>query len=220
MRKKISLIIILSLSLCFIDILKAQSCAQNFVEDVLTASQIKSEKFHKIVRTTILKDRSNDFSFNNVKALIIPVVFSTREGARISNVGKLNKEKLLCYLDGKSIVFDEALIVQDTVVLGAIIQSPNPAIDLEFIRDVDSYRVKLAKAILKTSPDIIFSIYNIPRCYWYIKGNELFVLSYEHRNNEMEDFMLYNAKSFIEEHLNEKDLWFLSHKRIIVISGK
>jgi len=82
------------------------------------------------------------------------------------------------------------------------------------------FQSNLTKAIMGINPDIIFCIYNIPRRYWYVKGNELFVLSYEHRTNEIEGFMVYKAMPFIEEHLNEKELCFLSHKRVIVISGR
>lgn len=46
------------------------------------------------------------------------------------------------------------------------------------------------------------------------------MLSYEHKNTEMEGFMIYKAKPFIEEHLKEEELRFLSHKRVIAISGK
>jgi len=73
---------------------------------------------------------------------------------------------------------------------------------------------------MKINPDIIFSIYNIPRCYWFVKDNEFYVFVYEHENNEMKSFLIYEAKSFIEEKLKEKELCFLSHKRVIVISDR
>lgn len=222
MRKKLSFVVIVfSLSFSFVNALKAQNCAQSFIEDVLNTSRVKNEKFYKKVKIAVKNySKNDDFNLEDVRVLNIPIVFSTKEGTKISSAGNLSKEKLLCYLDGESMIFDEALVIQDTVVLGAIIQNPDPATDLEFIKDVDLYRVQLAKAIIKTNPDIVFNIYNIPRCYWYVKGNELFVLSYEHKTNEMKDFIMYKAKLFIEEHLKDEELCFLSHKRVIVISGK
>lgn len=184
MGKRLSFVIVLSLIFSFSNVLKAQNCVENFIEDVLNVAQINNKKFYKKALTTV-KSHSNDyFDLADIRFLNIPVVFSTRKGAKIANTGNLDKEKLLCYLNGKSLVFDEALVVQDTIVLGAVIQSPNPAFNLEFIRNIDLYRVQLAKVIMEINPDIIFSIYNIPRCYWFVKDNEFFVLSYERESTE------------------------------------
>ena len=220
MGKRLSFVIVLSLLFSFSNVLKAQNCVENFIEDVLNVEQINNKKFYKKALTTV-KSYSNDyFDLADIRFLNIPVVFSTRKGAKISNAGNLDKEKLLCYLNGKSLFFDEALVVQDTIVLGAVIQSPNPAFDLEFIRNIDLYRVQLAKVIMEINPDIIFSINNIPRCYWFVKDNDFFVFSYERESTEKNGFVIYKAKSFIEEHLNEEELCFLSYKRVIVISGR
>lgn len=221
--KKLRIIILLTLSLNFVYTVKAQNCVQSFVKDVLSTSQVKHEKFNNKVRTTVKSYSNVDFhSLDSARVITIPVVFSTKEGTKISGKGNLSKEKLLCYIDGKSMVFDEALIYSDTVILGAVIQSPNPNCSLRY--ENDSFRINFIRPLIneikRINPDIIFSIYNIPQCYWYVKDNELFVLSYEHKNTEMEGFMIYKAKSFIEEHLKEEELCFLSHKRVIVISGK
>jgi hypothetical protein len=221
MRLELRIVIVITLSFSFINVLKAQNCEQGFIKDVLRVSQVKNEKFHKKSHT-ILKSYSNaDYHrLENAKVLNIPVVFSTKEGAKISGAGNLIKKKLLCYIDGKSMIFDEAIVVQDSAVLGAIIQNPNPATPFEFVRDVDSYRAQLAKTIIQINPEIIFSIYNIPRCYWYIKDNQLYVLSFEHETSETVKFKIYEGASYINDYLNEKELCFLSHKRVVVISGR
>lgn len=220
MGKRLSFVIVLSLIFSFSKVLEAQNCVENFIEDVLNVAQINNKKFYEKAVTTV-KSHSNDyFDLADIRFLNIPVVFSTRKGAKIANAGNLDKEKLLCYLNGKSLVFDEALVVQDTIVFGAVIQSSNPAFDLEFIRDIDLYRVQLAKVIMEINPDIIFSIYNIPRCYWFVKDNDFFVLYYERESTEKNFFVIYNAKSFIEEHLNKEELFFLSYRRVIVVSGR
>jgi len=220
MAKILTFFIVLYLLFSFANSLNAQICVQNFIADVLNVSQNKDKKFYKEALTTSKSYFNDPIYLKDVRFLYIPVVFSTREGAKLSSAGKLSKEKLLCYLDGKSLTFDEAFAFKDTAVLGVIIQSPNPAFVREFIRDIDLYRVQLAKKIVEINPDIIFIIYNLPRCYWFLKNNELYVLSYKHENTEIGSFMIYRAELFIKEHLNEKDLCFLSYKRIIVISGR
>lgn len=208
--KELSFIVVFTLLLNFVNVLKAQNCLQDFVEDVLHTSQVKNEKFYKKARR-VIKSYSKDYYNNlkNLKVINIPEVFSTKEGERSSR--NISKQNLLCYIDGKSMVFDEALVVQDTTVLGAIF------FDFGFKRDVDSFRVQLAKAILKVNPDIIFSIYNIPRCYWYVKDNQLYVLSSETEPSGMKYFKVYKAASYIKDYLKEDDVRYLSHKRVIVI---
>jgi hypothetical protein len=223
MRIELRFVIVFTLSFSLANALKAQNCAQSFVEDVLHTAQVKNEKFYKKVRTTVKSYSNDDYNrLENARVFNIPVVFSTKDGAKISGTGNLSKEKLLCYIDGKSLVFDEALIYSDTVILGAVIQNPDPNCSLKY--ENDSFRISFIRPLIneikKINPDVIFSIYNIPRCYWYIKENELFVLSYEHKNTEMKGFMVYKAKLYIEEHLKEEELCFLSHKRVIVISGR
>jgi hypothetical protein len=221
--KQLNIIILLTFSLCFVHNVEAQNCVPNFVNDVLNTSQVKNEKFNNKVKTTVKSYSNVDFfSLDSARVIKIPVVFSTKKGTEISGKGNLSKDELLCYIDGKSMVFDEALIYSDTEILGAVIQDPRSKSLLRY--ENDSVRINFIRPLInevkRINPDIIFSIYNIPRCYWYIKDNELFVLSYEQNNSEMEGFMTHKAKSFIEEHLKEEELCFLSHKRIIVIGGK
>jgi len=131
--KKLSIIITLTLSLSFVYTVKAQNCVQCFVKDVLSTSQVKNEKFNNKVRRTVKRYSNVDFhSLDSARVINIPVVFSTKEGAKISGKGNLRKEELLCYIDGKSMVFDEALIYSDTVILGAVIQNPNPNYSLRY----------------------------------------------------------------------------------------
>lgn len=214
--KELSFIVVFTLLLNFVNVLKAQNCLQDFVEDVLHTSQVKNEKFYKKARR-VVKSYSNDYYSNlkNLRVINIPEVFSTKEGERKRR--NLSKQNLLCYIDGKSMVFDEALVVQDTTVLGAIFQSYHSALGLKFIPDVDSFRVQLAKTILKINPDIIFSIYNIPWCYWYIKDNQLYVLSYD-KSSEMNHFKVYKASSYIKDYLKEDDIRLLGHKEVIIIA--
>ena len=219
--RELILILVITLSFNFINILKAQNCVHDFVEVVLKASQSNNDKFCKKVRT-VLKDHSKDYKnlLEYTEILNIPMIFATKEGSRLCSKGIIDKSDFVCYLDANNLVFDEALLTHDSLVLGAVLQSPNPTINLEFINDIDSYRVKLAKAIMKINPEIIFRIYNIPRCFWYIKDNRLFVLSYEHLTSEIKDFQVHDAYSYIRDYLKEEEICFLYHKRVIVISGR
>ena len=70
---------------------------------------------------------------------------------------------------------------------------------------------------MKVNPDIIFSIDNVPRCYWYVKDNQLYTLSFESDSSEMGYFKVFEASSFLKDYIKEDDIRFLSHKRVIVI---
>lgn len=200
--------------------LYAQDCEKAFIETMLNTYKCKEETFHKEALRSVKKYSNSDYKhLINAKVLNIPVVFSREKGAKICK-GEVDKKNLLCYLDGKKMAFDETLIYLDTLVLGAIIQDPNPNNELKYENDTfrKTFIRPLITEIRKINPDIIFSVYNLSGCYWYIKENQLYVLSFEHKNTQRTNFKVHTVAHYIENYLKNENLCFLSPKRIIRIN--
>ena len=198
---------------------KAQSCVTDFIQDITNYYSDKKNKYEKNTERNIKRYRQKGYNLDSVHIILIPIIFSSREGAKLSGECRLKKENLFCYIDSKSLDYDEALIFLDNEILGSIIKFPGSG----YILLNDSLRIEFIKPLIaeirSIDPDIIFQIYNLPRCYWYIKNNDLFVLSFEQENSEMNNFNNFTAAEYIKEHLQEYEVHFLSNKRIVVIGN-
>lgn len=154
----------------------------------------------------------------------MPVIFVTKEGAELYSNRKVEKDKLLCYLNTRKLLFDESFIYSDTSVIGVVSRCATySGAKYELNGDTTSYVNFLLPLITKVrdiAPDFIFRVYNLPQCYWYIKNNQLFVLYYKHEESKIEKFETIKVSDFIRDYLKEDDLVFLYHKRVEVISGK
>ncbi len=208
--KRLLLFLTFILFSLFSNDVNAQSCMDSFIKDLMQISSKRNERYYKTAQA-----KTEQSKIDNYKCLTIiniPVIFSTKEASKKVRHGeKLNKNNFFCYFNPKSLAFNESLILQDTNVIGVILQSTTSSESLEFIKNVDAYKEKLAKAILKINPDFIFEIYNISRCYWCIKNKDLSVLSF---NKDTESFMVYNADFYFENELTEEDLFFITDKKV------
>ena len=198
--------------MCFLCLIaEAQECGDSFIESI--------EK--------VFLDRTNNFNKKSYKNLVghdisqidiinVPVIFVSKEGAKLYSQKKTEKNKLLCYLNCKKLLFDESFIYSDTTILGVVHRSPTFD-GIKFNKSSTTYvnflRPLLAK-IREIAPDYIFRVYNLPECYWYIKNNQLFVLYYKHEDSILKDFDTLQAYDFIKYYLKEDDLVFLYHKRV------
>lgn len=214
-------IVVLILSLSLANVLKAQDCVEDFVEEVLNVWHLRSEKFDRQFKKAIKNfSRRNQQCLAGTRVLHIPILFSTREGSKKSGERDINQKNLFCYIDTQSMRFDESIFYSDTVVLGIIVDE-RPLFPIGFRNDIqiDYYR-PLFNTIMKNNPDVIFKIYNIPRRYWYVKENELFVISLERMANEVGKSTIHKPKPFNDVQFEKDEFWFLSHRRVIVISGR
>jgi hypothetical protein len=194
--------------------LLSQNCISSFTESI-TNEYNKEIKFEQKA-DRIIKREISDYS-DNFRIIYIPVVFSSKKGAKLSENGRIDKENLLCLINSKTMDFDEALVIKDTLILGSVLKIPGAGYAFDNEKFRKNFIKPLVSEINSINPDIIFRIYNVPRCYWYIKNNELFVLSYDHKSRKMENFKRHNASEYIQESLMTDDLNFISNKRVIVI---
>jgi hypothetical protein len=190
-------------------ILKAQNCLSDFMQEVTQCYVTKNETFTKEANRLI-----PSISDNQKKIINVPVIYSTKKAVKISRKVRINKDNFFCYLDASSMSFDESIIITDTVV-GIVIPSADPSQKLEYINVEDDYHKTVAEEIRRINPEVIFTIYNIPRCYWYFKDNEMNVLA-----NPNNGFKAYKATDYWKDYLTEEQISFLYHKKVVVISGK
>ena len=192
-------------------VVHAQECSSSFVIDVAKRFNRQSNNFNRIVRNTL---KQHTIDIKDVEVIHIPVIFSTREASRRTSRGnRLNISDFFCYFNPRSLDFDETILLQDTTIIGVILPSASSLRMQYVVKNVDLYRKQLAKKILEINPDVIFSIYNIPRRYWYIKNKELFVLAFK---KDLENFKIYDVDFYIENEITEEDLFFITNRRVLV----
>lgn len=203
--------------LCFIA--QAQECSTLFIENIEKEFKYRTEDFNKKSYKNI-----SGVDFSQIEIINVPVIFVTKEGAKLYSNKKVEKDKLLCYLNSRKLLFDESFVYSDTTIIGVVSRCATyDGIKSEWNKDTTSYVNYLRPLMTKVreiSPDYIFKVYNLPQCYWYIKNNQLFVLYYKHEESGMEEIETIPICDFIRDHLKEDDLVFLYYKRVEVISGK
>ena len=188
----------------------AQNCMSTFIEDLKQVSSKRNERYVKKAEAIMKQSKVDNYECVNI--INIPIIFSKNETAkRVRHGEKLNKTDFFCYFNPKSLAFDESIILQDTVVIGVILQSVISSESFELVQNIDTYREKLVKAIFEIKPNFIFGIYNIPACYWCIINNDLFVLSYL---KDIENFKLHVIDFYIDNILTEEDLPFITNKKV------
>ncbi|NJN27771.1 MAG: hypothetical protein HC819_18280 [Cyclobacteriaceae bacterium] len=123
-------------------------------------------------------------------------------------------------MNANKLDFDEVIVGYDSALKGVIYLWSSQKI--EYIQDEDTkdFMLPLFKKILEINPDFILSVYNLPEVYWYVKDDKLYALSYAHQDKTMRDFRIWIAKDYIKTCFNDKELMFLSPKRVKVVSGK
>jgi len=168
-----------------------------------------------------LKEYSVDIE--NVKIIHIPRMFVTKRGERLYRRGKARKEDLVCHLNTRKLQFDDAFIFSDTAIIGRV--SCFWCTNINDSRFRDSTEIKfwqpLMLEIRKIAPDFIFRIHNLSQNYWYVKNNQLYVLTYDHTVYGLKNFVTVKADDYIKYHIEERNLVVLSHRIIesIVSSG-
>ena len=193
--------------------LNAQTDLSSFQDDVLRNFAIKDKQFTKRAKKILLSSIHVQKS-DSIKVINIPVIYSSKKAAKILRERNINKNEFFKYLDVSSMSFDECIIINDTVA-SYIIPSANPSKKSECLKVLDDYRKSKAKEIININPEVIFTIYNIPRCCWYIKDTELYVLAYQ---NDV--FKSYRAIDYLRNYLTEEQISYIYHKKVVVISGE
>jgi hypothetical protein len=216
---KTKIVIIFSLVYFSFLQINAQECSDLFIENIEKAFTDKTKDFTKKSYKNI-----TGRDFKQIEIINIPVIFATKEGAKLFSNKEVERDKLLCYLNTRKLLFDESFIYSDTAIRGVVSRRATyDGIKYEWNEDTTSYVNFLRPLMTKVreiAPDYIFRVYNLPQCYWYIKQNQLFVLYYKHEETVMEKFDTIPAADFIRDYLKDEDLVFLYHKRVEVISGK
>lgn len=206
--------------MCFSSlIIQAHECSDLFVENIKQVFKAKIEDFNK----KSCKNITGRY-LNQIEVINVPVIFVTKEGAKLYCNKEAEKNKLLCYLNSQELLFDESFVYLDTAIIGVVSRRATYyGIKYEWNEDTTSYVNFLRPLMTKVreiAPDYIFKVYNLPQCYWYIKQNQLFVLYYKHEEAGIEELETIQADVFIRDYLKEDDLVFLYYKRVEVISGK
>ncbi|MCK9312287.1 MAG: hypothetical protein M0P26_08430 [Bacteroidales bacterium] len=208
------------LLMCFSSfVVQAQECGNLFIENMVNVFNAKTKELNKNTYKNI-----SQRDYKQIEIINVPIIFVTEEGAELYSNRKVEKEKLLCYLNTRELLFDESFIYSDTSIIGVVSRiATYNGVEYELNEDTTSYVNFLLPLITKVrdiGPDYIFRVYNLPQCYWYIKNSQLFVLYYKHEESKMEKFETIQASDFIRDYLKEDDLVFLYHKRVEAISGK
>ena len=207
--KKYFIFILLLLT---IKIAHAQECSSCFIDCITSIWQKQSKKFDKKTFHTLDKSL-----WDNIDIIHIPEMFVTKEGEKLFSKREASKENLICYLNTKKILFNESYIYSDTTIVGALLDQYE--LGLKYVDNKNIYTsisLPLMIKMKEISPDFIFHIYNLPECYWYIKNDQLYVLSYKHTETGIKDIDTMKANEYIRNYLNEEDLVFLSSRPIYV----
>lgn len=212
--------IVFFLLICFSGLItQAQECSDLFIENIEKAFAAKNKDFTKKSCKNIV-----GLDFKEIEIINVPIIFVTKEGMKLYSSKEVERGKLLCYLNPRKLLFDESFIYSDTTIKAVVSRRATyDGIKYELSEDTTPYVDFLRPLMVKVrniAPDYIFRVYNLPRCYWYIKHNQLYVLYYKHEENVMEKFKAIQADDFIKDYLKDDDLVFLYHKRVEVTSGK
>lgn len=188
----------------------AQTDLVVFQKDVQQCFAAKDKLFTKKARRLMLSAIHRQKS-DSIKVINVPVIYSSKEAVKILRKGNINKNDFFGYLDASSMSFDECIIINDTVVAYIISTSK----ESECLTILDDYRKSEAQEIININPEVIFTIYNIPRCCWYIKDAEMYVLAYQ---NDV--FKTYRATDYLRDYLTEEQISYIYHKKVVVIGGR
>jgi len=186
----------------------SQDCKTEFIAGITSTYNKKVEKFNKVSFTAVDKFLKHE-RLNTIEILVI---FSCKEIYREDIV----PEKLLCYLNYRKIEYDEAIIFKDTLYHGIVTASPSSKYDVMYLdtnQILSVFMQPLAQKIKEIKPDFIFRVYNIPEAYWYIKDEQLFVLTYEHQDKKMNDIKTFNVDTYLGSVFEKSDVLFLTTKR-------
>lgn len=188
---------------------------RKFVEDVLHIMGKKEKDFEKRTGRILNGVDISTYEVDSAHYIYIPVVFSTKKLTKVCRTRFFNKDSLLFYLDAKSISYDETLVCDDSIILGTILPFNY---SYRFRKDRRNFLYPLGQQIMKIKPDVIFRIYNIPECYWFIKNKKLYAISYRHTDSGvMEDVEVYDASLYVRDIVDEENLCFMYHKEVVVI---
>src|SRR5690554_183553 len=97
---------ILFLLICFSRLItQAQECSEMFIENIEKAFTAKAKDFtQKSCKNITGRD------FKQIEIINIPVIFATKEGVKLYSKKEVEREKLLCYLNTRKLLFDESFI--------------------------------------------------------------------------------------------------------------
>jgi len=195
---------------------QAQECSDVFVNDVVKLFNRKEKAFNKNVHR-VLNDHAIDIK--DIEIIHIPLMFVTKKGVKLYRNRKADKEDLFCHLNKKKMLYQNSFVFSDTTIIGRIYSCFGCTIfnDIEF---ENSNEVQLWRLLMfemkKNAPDFMFRIFNLPsNIFWYVKNNQLYVLTYEHTLRESKDFINVRADEYIKQYIEDTDLVFLSHKIVV-----
>ena len=211
---KLLFFFILSITTCFV---QAQECSDLFAFDVSKLFNHKEKEFDKKVHNTL---KEHTVNIKDIEIIFIPEMFVTQKGEKLYRDKKADKEDLICHLNKKKLRFDDSFIFSDVAIIGVV--SRFNTNDLKFYDATSTYANHLRSLMLEVrriTPDFIFRIYNLPQCYWYVKNDRLYVLTYEHTDDGLSNFVTVSADEYLKHYINGTDLEFLSHKPVEIISN-
>jgi len=188
----------------------SQACKNDFIEEITNAFERREKRFKRFADSAVNKLDNHD----QLRIINIPVVLARRYVS-----GDIEPDTLLCLLNPRRIEFDKAIVLIGSTYRGMI--TKRVSCEGRFSEMHDSFSAlmqPLADKILQIEPDIIFRVVNIPRVYWYIKDEQLFVLTYEHQLSKMFNFQTYNVTTYLDSIFTGADV-FLVPRQIWVISG-
>jgi len=188
-----------------------QECKEEFKDNFIVA-------YNKMIikNTQIEKIDVGNKDNSSIRKIPIGLVFASKEGASAYNNRNEDVLKLLCNLNTTKVLLDEILIFNDSLVLGYIGNYGYKKksykyydINVEYFK----FRYSLLDYIRRIEPEYLFRIYNLSNCYFFIKNEKIFVLSFKHEGQKTYNYMINEVSIFIEEYIKKEDLIFLHYKK-------
>ncbi len=170
----------------------AQNCEEMFIKRITKEYASIHKSFVKISSEVLRKYDVNMCKNDTLKVIFIPNLLVKSKRKLKKNI---DKENFFCYLPDVTIFeFEESIVVQDSI-LGYILHSFDEKLCFDTIYPYKNGLDLVSKRIIEIAPDIVFRIYYIGG-YWMIKNNELEVLTFEEKTQELK---LYDARDYINE---------------------
>lgn len=187
----------------------SQACKNEFIEGIIYALERREKRFKRFANSAV-NQLDNQ---NQLRIINIPVVFPRRNVS-----GDIEPDTLLCLLNPRSVEFDKAIVLKGSTYSGMVTKTVScEGRFFEMHGSISAFRQPLAEKIMWIEPDLIFRVEGIPRVYWYINDEQLFVLTYEHQLSKIFNFRTYNVTTYLDSIFTGADM-FLT-RPIWVISG-
>ncbi len=193
----------------------SQDYETKFIKEV-AKKHSKTQPDRLISKT--LKDCAKSEEGTPLDSLMTIYIPSINFSKKINNQqGHLTAYNLLYYLNIKKFYPDIILVFRQKKIIGYLSARGMSRNDYVYINKSDMLNIsysQLADEIPKIEPDFMFSIYNLPMVYWYVKNEKLYALSYQKDENGMVNLKSYEATYYINNYLSYKDIIYF--KKVIV----